>query len=168
MPLAREVDVTGFDPTRDLARRAGPWDHRFPTVHLPDVVAFGVALADVEIGAWERDDPVVATRAYEARRFLLSDRILHWVVPLSFASGHALAAELRAGLLELGDVHRPAPILAGHEGLFPPGEDSYGPVDRPLRVSLAPPATWLELAGSHPGSARLWIDLAARASEEAV
>ena len=168
MPLAREVDVTGFDPRADLDRRAARWSHHFETVHLPDVLAFGVALADVEIEAWGRDDAVVATQAYEDRRFLLGDRLVHWAVPASFGSSHPEAATLRSRLLELGDVHRPAPLLTAEEGLHPPGEDSFGPLDVGLRIGLPPAAVWNDLAAAHPGTARLWRDLAGRTSQQPV
>jgi len=165
-PLAREVDVTGFDPGEDLDRRTCRWGHRLPSTALPDVLAFGVALADVEMGAWDTDDPVAATRGFEDRRFLFSDRLVHWVVPLTFVHPGADSDSLRTIMLTLGDRLRPAPAVAGGEGLQLPGEDSYGPVDVPLRVSLGDPDRWRRLTDHHPGTARLWNDLARRASQE--
>ena len=161
MAEAREVDVTGFDPSEDLGRRGRWWSHQFPSVRLPDVVAFGVALAETEVAAWSDDDPIVATRAFEDRRFLFSDRLVHWVVPLTF--GIEGTDSLRSLLLALGDRLRPAPILTGDEGLHLPGEDSYGPRSLELEVDLGSPQRWSHLADTHPGTARLWRDLALRA-----
>lgn len=158
---AREVTVTGFDPSEDLDRRGRWWSHRFPSDHLPDVVAFGVALAAAEADAWRTNDPVVATRAFEDRRFLLSDRLIHWLVPLTYVTKGA--DPVRAGLLVLGDRLRVAPLLTGDEGIHPPGEDSFGPVGTPLRLDIGPPQRWLGLQDAHPGTARLWRDLAVRA-----
>ncbi len=160
-PAARELDVTGFDPADDLARRARWWRHRFESDHLAEVLAFGVALAQAEVAAWERGDPVVATKAFEDRRFLFSDRIIHWVVPLTYQSDRL--APLREALLGLGERLRPAALLTGDEGIHPPGEDSFGPMDRALRVALGPAERWDDLMASHPGTARLWRDLARRA-----
>lgn len=161
LPAAREVNVTGFDPGEDLNRRGRWWSHRFPSDHLPDVLAFGVALAVAEGQAWDSDDPVVATRAFEDRRFLLSDRLIHWVVPLTFESGGE--SVIRDVLLGLGDRLRVAPLLTGDEGIHPPGEDSFGSLESSLRVELGPPQRWVRLQESHPGTARLWRDLAIRA-----
>lgn len=158
---AREVTVTGFDPGEDLDRRGRWWSHRFPSDRLPDVLAFGVALAAAEGDAWSADDPVVATRAFEDRRFLLSDRLIHWVVPLTYTTRGA--ASIRDGLLSLGDRLRVAPLLTGDEGIHPPGEDSYGPLGTALLLELGPPERWIRLQASHPGTARLWRDLAVRA-----
>lgn len=166
MADAVEADVTGYDATPDLERRARRWGHRMPSSTLPDVLAFGVALADVEIESWGEDDPVIATRAFEDRRFLLSDRVVHWVVPLSFVFDGPGTEDLRSALLELGDRLRPAPAMTGTEGLHPPGEDSYGPTARGLVIGLGDPARWTALAADHPGTARLWLDLARRASEQ--
>lgn len=160
LPASREVDVTGFDPRPDLDRRARWWGHRFDSDRLPAVLAFGVALAGAEVEAWTSKDGVVATRAFEDRRFLLSDRLVHWVVPLTFVTA---AAGLRDELLDLGDRLRPAPLLTGDEGLHPPGEDSYGPLTLTLAVDLGPAERWARLRRGHPGTARLWRDLERRA-----
>jgi hypothetical protein len=161
LPDVREVTVTGFDSSEDLNRRGRWWSHRFPSDRLPDVLAFGVALAAAEGGAWKSNDPVVATRAFEDRRFLLSDRLIHWVVPVTYVTKGA--ESIRDGLLALGDRLRVAPLLTGDEGIHPPGEDSYGPRGTALRIELGPPERWIGLQESHPGSARLWRDLALRA-----
>ena len=161
LAAAREVDVTGYDPIDDLQRRGRWWSHRFESDRLADVVAFGVALAEVEVRTWRADDPVVATRAFEDRRFLFSDRLVHWVVPLTFVVDEA--ETIRQALLEMGDRLRPAVLLTGDEGIHPPGEDSFGPLAVDLRVDLGGPQQWTELADSHPGTARLWRDLGLRA-----
>ncbi len=160
LPGARESTVTGFDPLDDLNRRGRWWAHRFDVGGLIEVVAFGVALAMAETDAWQRDDPVVATRAFEDRRFLFSDRLVHWVVPLTFVT--AGTEQLRDLLLAMGDRLRPAPVLTGAEGLYPPGEDSFGPLSSGLRIELGPPGRWRALAVTHPGTASLWLDLEAR------
>ncbi|NNL27967.1 MAG: hypothetical protein HKO78_06010 [Acidimicrobiia bacterium] len=84
-----------------------------------------------------------------------------------------------ATLLALGEEHRPAPLLSGGEGLFPPGEDSYGPLDRrPLDSiwcgALIPEGAnptqhlamarkrWDNFVQAYPGTARFWHDLARR------
>lgn len=162
LPTARELLVTGYDPSSDLDRRGRWWGYRFPSDLLSDAVAFGVALAAAEVDAWSAEDPVVATRAFEDRRFLFSDRLVHWVVPLTFVT--AGAATLRKEMLDLGDRLRPAPLLTGDEGLHPPGEDSYGPPGMLLAIDLGPADRWTRLADAHQGTARLWRDLAVRAS----
>lgn len=217
-PAPFEREVTGFDPSSDLARRAAGWGHELPDTSLSSLGRFAAGLAAAEASAWRDDRPHHATRAYEERRFLVSDRILHWAVPWLDAAGRchppvrddAMAA--RDLLLVLGDELRAAPDLTGAEGLVPPGEDAFGPTDLPggLRARLAglgsgvvvfaatlsslrgtPVArpdvetTWLAepsfrrdlaslydvasgrwraLADAHPGSARLWRDLGARAA----
>ncbi len=186
LPPATEAEVVRFyDPGPDLDRRAGAWGHRLPGHHFAELARFAAALATAEAEAWQRDEPHVATRAYEDRRFLVGDRIVHWVMPWLDAEGAIAARDL---LLELGDLHRPAP--AGGEGAAPPGEDAFGPlaVEAPLAdrvrslwsgivlgARLATPelyeqasARWRSLAAAHPGTAGLWRDLAARAAGTAV
>lgn len=213
-PVPREVDVTGFDPGEDLTRRARRWGHRFSSFDFEALAGFAAGLAVAEGDAWDDDDPTVATRAFEERRFLFSDRIVHWAVPWADAAGrcHPQVREpahaLRDGLLELGDRMRPAPLLTGGEGLYPPGEDAFGPLDdgsaietvlgslhsgvvifgatarslfgqeherwfrqdevallrNDLRTLFENAAgRWRTLAEEHPGTARLWRDLAERA-----
>ena len=192
----REAAVVVFhDPAEDLARRAAAWGHELPGVDLGHLAAFAAGLARVEAEAWRSGAGDVAMRAYGERRSLLGDRILHWAVPWldAVARRHrlAIARRHRDLLLALGDEHRPAPRLTGGEGLHPPGEDSFGPVEPALplgdllrslwsgAVLLGPvphdPAPgyaaaarrWRRLAARHPGSAALWWDLAERASSTA-
>ena len=133
--------VRFFDPTDDLAGRARSWGHRLPDASLSSMAAFGAGLAAAETEAWERDEPHIATRAYTDRRFLLGDRLLHWAVPWLDAVGrcypqHREAAHDRRDiLLRVGDRLRTAPDLVGGEGLTPPGEDAFGPIE--LDVPLA-------------------------------
>ncbi len=220
-PAGTERDVTGHDPAQDLARRAGRWGFVFPTHGLGDLLRFAAGLASAEAEAWAEDRPHHATRAFEDRRFLVGDRMLHWAVPWLDAAGRCHtelrwpAHDGRNRLLELGDRLRIAPALTGREGLVPPGEDAFGPLadERPLHrvlsvlgsgIVLFPatltslrgtpvvgrevPRSWLEdarfrsdlrvvyevaagrwrsTAATHPGSARLWLDLAERADRTA-
>ena len=134
-PGPRERAVTGVDPVRDLARRAGRWSHVLPSDDLAQLARFGAALAVAEADAWAADDAIVATSAFEDRRFLFSDRIVHWVVPWADVAARchphrrAEAEALRDRVLAMGDRFRPAPLLTGDEGLYPPGEDSFGPTE---------------------------------------
>lgn len=107
------------------------------------------------------------------------------------------AHRARDGLLELGDRSRVAPAIAGHEGITLPGEDSFGPIDHDRPVGSLQTGTvmleatwdslggedadtedlatlyetaahrWSSLADAHPGTARLWLDLAGRAERTA-
>jgi hypothetical protein len=135
VPPTEAAVVDSFDPLDDLRRRAGTWGFRITDGNLGELATFGAALAVTEAESWEADQPHVATRAYAERRFLLGDRILHWAVPwLDSASrwySRALPKSERARrtLLELGERLRPAPALVGAEGLTPPGEDAYGPIE---------------------------------------
>lgn len=133
-PIEREV-VVFHDPTDDLHRRGRDWNHKFPEHDLSSVAVFAAGLARAEADAWESDSPDVATRAYEERRFLLGDRVIHWVVPWLEAvrlqyEGYAPTAESdRDFLLDLGDEMRVAPQLPGSEGLVLDGHDSFGPIE---------------------------------------
>lgn len=220
---ATEADVVRyFEPEHDLQRRARYWGYELGTRDLSDLCRFGAALAQVEADAWEGDQPHIATRAYADRRFLLGDRLLHWAVPWlneaarCYPSEGGLANRSQLTLLELGDQLRPAPALSeGTEGLFAPGEDSYGTLGNPaplhdfilsvwsgrvvmgatlhdltgsrfgervvdpttlasgelatsLQAIFSESATgWRQMAAEHPGSARLWLDMAERASATA-
>lgn len=168
-PTEHQVMVI-YDPGSDLDRRAGEWGHQFPGHDLGSIALFAAALAQTEADAWDDGTLDVATRAYEARRFLLSDRVIHWAVPWLLASDEADDAGF---LLDLGDEMRVAPALPGREGLVAKGEDSYGPLDQTggiwsgwVGVSAEPEnphGFWTDLAELHAGSAQLWFDLAARA-----
>jgi hypothetical protein len=192
-PDPTEAAVAGFDPEADLERRARAWSHRVDTPTLPALLEFGAALCIAEAEAWEAGDRVTATKALEDRRFLLGDRVLHWAVPWLVTVGSTQAdwaPEAMAAvesLLELGDTHRVAPALAELEGLVPPGHDSLGPLpeglvteyvgggwlfqDPQTQVGSEPyeaaAALWEQMAEGHPGSERLWRDLAARARRSA-
>ncbi len=207
------------DPTADLDRRGAEWGYMFTNYDLADVARFAAGLAQAESEAWADDEPHVATRAYEARRFLLADRLMHWAVPWLDAVGRCYpslreeAHSSRDVLLALGDRHRPAPVLSGPEGLHAPGEDGFGPVtvdeslterclslwsgavvmrstirslladaeaERSLGAALEADTRrdlaflyevtgvrWRGLAREHPGTERLWLDLAARAARTA-
>lgn len=213
--------VALYDPGADLRRRAGLWGYPLASEDLADLARFAAALSSTEAEAWSADDPVTATRALEARRFLVADRVIHWAVPWldqigrCYPASRGPAHDARAVLLELGDEHRLAPAIVSGEGLFLPGEDSYGPespdvplaqlltslwsggvlLDATLRsmtgdrnagragleILLSRPdlatdlahlyrayaARWRSLATAHPGTARLWSDLAQRANRTA-
>ena len=206
-----EAVVRFFDPAPDLDKRGDAWGHTFTTHDLAGVASFAAGLAEAEADAWEAGNGVVATRAFEDRRFLLGDRTLHWAVPWLDAVGRcyphlgdrAQAHEVR--LLLLADEQRPAPLLTGTEGTVPPGYDSFGPLQAEVegfklslwsgalllrstvRSLLGDPNAqrediasgslasdlaalyevaamrWHGMAADHPGSARLWTDLAERA-----
>lgn len=166
-----EYEVMGtYDPGSDLDRRASEWSHRLASHDLGAVALFAAALAHTEAEAWDDGTFDVATRAYESRRFLLGNRIVHWAVPWLLAGGSGDDAGF---LLELGDEMRVAPVLTGREGLVVKGEDSLGPLIQDGGIwsgwtdQSAPPPDlpgyWTDLARRHPGTAQLWLDLAARA-----
>jgi hypothetical protein len=218
-PAPMEEACTGFDPWSDLERRAKRWKHQLEDAGLVELARFAAGLAQVETDAWAADDGVSATKAFEDRRFLLGDRIIHWAVPWSDVAGrchHSVrqaAHGIRDHLLTIADDMRVAPILTGDEGLHAPGEDSFGPLDDglPERLGLvgsgtvlfsatinsltsgimnnptptveeltprirfdlgvhyrAVAARWRRAADEHPGSARLWRDLALRAEHTGV
>jgi len=138
-----EAAVIGFhDPGDDLERRARRWSHRLPDHSLGSLAAFAAGLARAEADAWERDEPHIATQAYEDRRFLAGDRIMHWAVPWLDAAGRcyprhrATAHPARDRLLDIGDHLRPAPDLGVDSGLYEFGEDAFGPL-APIRVDPA-------------------------------
>jgi hypothetical protein len=191
-PLESEV-VRFFDPADDLTRRSRRWGHVLVDHSLESLARFAAGLAVAEAESWASDQPDVAVRAFSDRRHLAGDRVLHWAVPWLYAVGQSSlpaasrAMEAAVVLLEIGDRLRPAPsAAAGAEGLHPPGEDSYGPLDPDLSLTdlarsvwsgavllgidaeteehyLGMAATWGQLAEHHDGAAALWMDLAARA-----
>lgn len=124
--------VRFFDASDDLRRRMKQWGYPPGNLSLSDLSLFAAGLAKSEADAWRLDNEHIATQAYTARRFLLSDRILHWSIPWLRAAEQAEALPALASqqlLLGLGERHRPAPLLADGEGITVPGEDSYGPID---------------------------------------
>jgi hypothetical protein len=176
--------VVFYDPKTDLERRASDWGHTFDAVDLSALALFAAGLAITEAEAWEEETLDVATRAYEARRFLLGDRIIHWAVPWL----EAMQARSDCGfLLDLADEMQLAPQLPGREGLQAHGEDSYGPIgvgvgdtrslwsgavilkspDDPVHLYRQASARWDELAQARPGSSQLWADLSERAAASA-
>lgn len=173
-----EQSVTGFDPSDDLAKRARRWSYQFDDHTAVALATFAAGLAAAEAEAWSRDDPIIATQALSDRRFLFGDRIVHWLVPVLLAADDVPASELAEQLLALGDRHRPAPALTGTEGLYPPGHDSIGRLvdsidEAPLLNGWVAEDVdvegyeraaelWRSFAEQHPGTARLWLDLAAR------
>jgi hypothetical protein len=142
----RERDVVRFyDPAAELAERAASWSHELGSCDLADIARFAAGMAAAEADAWRSDDPHIATRAFADRRFLVGDRILHWAVPWLDTVGRCyphlreIAHADRDVILAIADFHRPAPDLgAGREGMYPPGGDAYGPIERqvPLQEQL--------------------------------
>lgn len=139
LPGTERDVVRYYRPDEDLERRARRWGYRLDARDLADLCRLGASLARAEAEAWDAGNADIATRALEDRRFLLGDRLLHWAVPWLDAAARCHPAQRETAepaqltLLAIGDRLRPAPALtAGTEGLFVPGEDSYG--------ALAPPA----------------------------
>lgn len=171
-----EVDVTGVDPRADLDRRGQRWGYRFGRADLAEVCLFAAGLARAEADAWDADDPTVATRAHEDRRFLAGDRVVWWAVPWAFETAPGLVEVF----LDLGEGLRLAPALPGTEGLVPPGHDSLGPLDAlepgsvlsgvflagripSAEIYRAAADRWWDLAARWPGTAQMWLDMAGRA-----
>lgn len=175
---AREADVVVFhDPGADLDRRAARWGHALPGHGLDDLARFAAGLARAEAEAWRLDQPDVAMRAFEERRFLLADRVLHWAVPWLDTMGRCYpevrddADAGRDGLLDLAETMRPAPRLTGPEGVYPTGEDTYGPVrldvvlnrwlDSLWSGSLLLDATRRSMGGDEPSALPTLFEVAA-------
>ena len=142
-PPIEAAVVRFFDPTDDLERRGSDWGYQFTNFDLADLARFAAGLAAAEADGWGDGLPDIATRAYADRRFLLSDRLLHWAVPWLDALGRCYpvhrgdAHRSRDVLLDLGDRHRPAPDLAQGEGIYQPGHDAFGPLGvRPIEVMI--------------------------------
>ncbi len=140
-PLEAAV-IVFHDPAEDLERRASRWTHRLPDHTLPSLAMFAAALAQAESEAWQRDEPHVATQAYEDRRFLAGDRIVHWAVPWLDTAGRCYT-ELRGAthsarddLLAIADRLRVAPDLGVDDAAAALGEDAYGP-RAPHRIDAA-------------------------------
>jgi hypothetical protein len=94
---------------------------------------FAAALARAESEAWDRDEPHLATQAYEDRRFLAGDRVMHWAVPWLDTAGRcypdlrSVAHSARNELLAIADHLRVAPDLGVTSDAAALGEDAYGP-----------------------------------------
>ena len=131
-PLERVV-VRFFDPAADLDRLAHQWDVDLTVPSLDRLAAFASMLAEREASAWNAGDADIAMRAFEGRRFLVGDRLVHWAVPWLDAVGRCypvhrdMAHADRDWLLDVGDTMRVAPSIGSGEGLTLPGEDSFGP-----------------------------------------
>ena len=171
------------DPVEDLRRRGSNWSHHFEDITLSSLATFSAGLAIAESTAWDNEQLDVATRAYEERRFLLGDRLIHWAVPwlasVSYADNSLseVATSDMEFMLQLGDEMRVAPEMPGTEGMVLSGEDSFGPLaqrgslwsgwvetgshQKPSDVARF----WTKLARDHPGTAQLWMDLAVRAED---
>ncbi len=132
-PATEKAVVVFTDPAPDLERRAAPWGRAHLGQGLGELALFAAGLCHVEANSWNDQIRDVAARAYEARRFLIGDRIIHWAVPWLDAVGRCYPDQRerahldRDALLTLGDQMRVAPRLPGREGLLLAGEDSYGP-----------------------------------------
>lgn len=128
--------VVFHDPKDDLHHRGHRWGHHFEETDLESLALFAAGLAQAEADAWDSNQPDVATKAYEDRRFLLGDRVIHWAVPwletvrLHHPPYETLAQSDRDFLLRLADEMRVAPILPGTEGLVVDGDDSFGPTSK--------------------------------------
>lgn len=171
-----EVDVVVFyDPAEDLSRRAGEWGHRLPGNDLSSLASFAAGLATAEAEGWETGARDIATRAYEARRFLLADRLVHWAVPWldTVGLGHQIhrktALADRDILLALADEARVAPLIPGREGIHVDGEDSYGQTDPGSNLSEWERSLWsgaiVMKSDSQPDLAGLFEDAAKRWAE---
>jgi hypothetical protein len=103
------------------------------------LASFAAGLATAEADGWETGARDIATRAYEARKFLFADRIIHWAVPWLDTMGRAhdshreTAHSDRDILLAFAGEMRVAPLTPGREGLHIEGEDSFGPLDHNQR-----------------------------------
>jgi len=175
IPSEKEV-VRYFDPALDLGKRAARWGNELPDHRLTTLARFAAGLAVAEAEAWEQGKADVAVRAYADRRHLAGDRLIHWAVPwlIAVAEAHPGVSQSAEGaaqiLLEIGDSLRPAPTLSGTEGLYPPGEDAFGPlaIERPVGEYLYSLWSGVALVGSGsvqvtadaPEAARDWEALA--------
>lgn len=148
VPPNERAVVGLYDPRSELQRHGRQWGYEFVTADLSDLARFAAALARTESEAWKTDQGHLATRAYQERRFLLGDRVLHWAVPwLDAVARHhphlsGTASATRDRLLDLADQHRPAPALAGSEGLVVPGFDGYGPIDHDVPFERLLTSVW--------------------------
>lgn len=134
-PPTEKSVVVFFDPVEDLELKARRGGFHLRDNSLPELAGFAADLAATEARHWESGSADLATEAYERRRFLVGDRVIHWAVPWLDAVGRCYpstrgdAHSDRDFLLGLGDTMRLQPLLAGREGLVIEGEDSYGTVE---------------------------------------
>lgn len=138
LPGSEGLVIPEVNPRDDLERRARRWAYPLREGDLADTALFAAALARAEVGAWESGDGVLATQAYEERRFLAADRIVPWAVPWLLAVARCFpenrvdATGAAGALVAIGERHRLAPALAGAEGLHLPDHDGYGPLPAPV------------------------------------
>lgn len=205
-PPTEKAVIRYFDPVEDLAEKARRSGYQLEDETLSSLAGFAAELAESEGRHWENGDADLATRAFEGRRFLVGDRIIHWAVPWLDAVGRCYpgfrepAHADRDFLLEVADEMRVDPMIPGREGLVIEGEDAFGRIElvdemnrwlsslwsghlilgatwASLRSEGSEPSLeelallyeaaasrWLGVADRHPGSAQIWVDLAARAS----
>jgi hypothetical protein len=147
-PPTEKDTVIFYDPTQDIAGVARDWGHRVESDDLSSLALFAAGLAVSEERGWDDVTPDIATRAYEARRFLIGDRIVHWAVPWLDAVGHNYARHAEVAfsdrdlILGFADEAKVAPATPGSEGLFVDGEDSYGPIEPAARWSRWTESLW--------------------------
>lgn len=194
-PTEKHV-VVFFDPRADLQKRAERWSHDLTGLDLSSLALFAAGLAEAESVGWASDARDVATRAYEDRRFLLSDRVLHWAVPWlgaverEFRTHQDTARTDREFMLQLAEEMRLAPEIEGTEGLILDGHDSLGPTAAHSNLDLWTSSLWSgdlvlnehrspveryeeaaerwdAMASTYPASAQLWRDLSRRAVDTA-
>ncbi len=204
-PPTEKAVVVYFDPLEDLRSKAARSGFQLEDASLPALARFASTLAEAEGRHWEAGEADLATRAYEQRRFLVGDRMIHWAVPWLDVVGRCYPETRKSAhadrdfLLEVADEMRVEPVVSGRVGLVIEGEDAFGRIevaddlDRWLSSlwsgHLMLQATWISLrggglepsheelallyeaseqrwrgvAGLHPGSAQIWLDLADRA-----
>lgn len=131
-----EVAVVRFhDPAEDLERRGERLGLPLASGSLADLAGAAAELARRESAAWAANVPDRAMRAYEERRHLFGDRIVHWAIPWLAAIGRCYPERRPVtqphldGLLSIGDEMRVAPSFGVGEGLHLPGEDALGPIE---------------------------------------
>lgn len=172
LPPVEALVIPEVDPSQDLEKRARRWSYQLGDGDLPDLALFAAALAQAEGEAWAAEDRVLATQAYEDRRFLAADRVIPWAVPWLdavanwFPDDRADAEAASVVLLGLGEQHRLAPSLAGTEGLVPPGHDGFGPLQVPEEFGARLGSLWggivvfgrsiTSLTGRVPVGGRVW------------
>lgn len=181
-PPTEKAVIRYFDPVEDLAGKARRSGYRLEDATLPSLALFAAELAESEGHHWANGDADLATRSYEARRFLVGDRIIHWAVPWLDAVGrcyHDFREDAHADrdvVLEIADEMRVEPVVPGQEGLVLEGEDVFGrtePMDQTegwlaslWSGHLMLDATWASLRseGHEPASEALSLLYEAAAS----